>query len=224
MASDMVGFQWRVAAHGHHWKQAWVWLSDIGHNVFDPARGRYTDEAEWVLTENLTTGHILKIRQYSPLRMYPGLYRNFAELPHDDLEALLSFANEYGLLGIERPLSLEHQTEPTDYPEIMGESHEDWIKEIHAMRRAVQIWDMIQERQVNKLKHHIQLRETGWCYDSHPDLPRTGIEAFPTSPPGRSGTLIQPVGDLFKPGDVLMPASFLDQREVGKERVSSFAV
>ncbi len=70
------------------------------------------------------------------------LFLRFAKLaPTQD--AILKFAEQYGLLGREEVLEYR---EPSRIPLLTGESLERWQKEIHVMRYAVEIWRAIKDR------------------------------------------------------------------------------
>jgi hypothetical protein len=174
----------------------------------------FEDAPRWVLTDGLAVGAPFVRRQYEPLKTYPGLFRQFAQLPLQDRNAILEFANEYGTLGIQRPLHWTAPEEPNRLLPVFGETWQDWAQQIDDMRRAVAIWDMLQARDLSQLLQHIRWHQAGskecWVYDSHPDLDKSQIAPAP----GRHRQLIEPVEDLFRPGDVLIPAMFLVQRWV----------
>jgi hypothetical protein len=242
MASDVFRFLWIIPESGYKWIQARVYENEGGaapgklrHN------SRLEERHQWVLTDGLAIGQTYFRKVYDPLKAHAGLFRTFAQLAPDNRDAILAFANQYGNLGIYRPLDLTAPDEPQRLLGVWGETHHDWAKQIDEMQRAVRIWDMLQARDVAGLSRYISWQEggerilrpdlfpvqveQGWVYDSHPDLPPFPVDPLRASPPppGRSSQMIQPVEDLFKPGDVLTPAMFLVQRWINdhlKERVS----
>jgi hypothetical protein len=232
MASDVFSFLWSVPESGYQWVQARAFVNEGGAppNQLRPD-SRANAALGWALTDGLAIGQRYVVRQYSPLKMFTGLYRTFAELPFEDRGALLAFANEYGDLGIRRPLSLTGRDEPPHFRGVRGDLHEDWVREIDAMRRAVAIWDMVDRRDAAGVARFVRWEEAeyaedgrtetkaaGWFYDSHPDLPSPQVDLRKGAPthPGRFIQMITPVLDLFKPGDVLAPASFLVQRWINE--------
>jgi hypothetical protein len=212
MANEVFGesdFHWDVTEGGYQWVQKPV-MVDIGVS-------RAKDRMKWVLTDGLAIGSRYAKKQYAPLRSDTGLFRIFASIPLTR-EGILQFANEYGLLGIGKPLYWPSPNEPKQILPICGETHQDWVQQIDQMRRAVDIWDMERTNDVVGLNRYIFWKDAefakdgsvkclkGWRYDSHPDLPVT------KHAPGRIRQLIEPVLDLFKAQDVHMPALFLIQR------------
>jgi hypothetical protein len=211
MAIDVFGFVWNVPQSGYQWIQARI-LHD---------KGLAKDREKWVLTDGLALHQPFLMKQYSPLKMYTGLFRNFAQLPADNRDAILDFANEYGALGIGKELELTAKDEPRRLLGVYGETWNDWWENTQVMRLAVDLWDMVTARDTAGVSRHIQWKdaeygedgrkkaETGWYYDSHPDLPR---EQVPST--GRTGAFIEPIP--ARPGDVLMPAASLVYRWINE--------
>jgi hypothetical protein len=207
MAIDVFGFVWNVPQSGYQWIQARI--------LHDKELDR--DREQWVLTDGLALHQPFLMKQYSPLKMYTGLFRNFAQLPADNRDAILAFANQYGTLGIGKELDLTRaKDEPR--PFVWGETWQDWADHIEAMRLAVDLWDMVTARDTAGVARHVRWQdaeygedgrkksETGWCYDSRPDLPRGQVPRTGR----RTGEFIEPIP--ARPGDVLMPASRLVYR------------
>lgn len=215
MSLDVYSFTWQTMKPGFGWIHAYVM----------EVHGEVTKTKEWILVMGSAIDRtIMYFKPYSPLTEFPGLYRTFAELPFDDRDAILDFANKYGRLGIGIPYLLQPKPkEPV--PIMIGERHKDWAQSIERMRQAIRIWDWFTTGDTENLSHHIQWQDAeykedgrtpkkaaGWTYDSHPHLPKDQVPA-----PLRSFRVIEPVLDLFKPGDVLMPASFLVQRWINDQ-------
>jgi hypothetical protein len=226
MANDVFDFVWSVPEDGHKWVQAKVILNDGGNPAAVTHRSRIDAKAQWVLTSGLAIGSAFLMKQYRPLKMFTGLFRTFAQIPLDDRGAILAFANQFGDLGIHRPLDSTAPEEPGRLLGVWGETHEDWMQQIDEMRRALAVWDKLQNLDADGLSHFIRWQDAeyladgrtrtlapGWVYDSHPDLPPFRVDPRRSVPPGpgRTSKFIEPVGDLFKKGDVLMPALFLLQ-------------
>jgi hypothetical protein len=218
MPSDVFSFLWSVPEHGYKWIQAKVYVNDGEDSPRTTTHNsRLDDEPQWVLTAGLAIGQPYNLKQYRPLKNATGLFRTFAHLPLEDRDAVLEFANEYGHLGIPRMTDIEVQQEGQILFGVWGETWRDWMRHIDAMRRAVEIWDMVEARDLRGLSRYIQWIDEKWIYDSHPDLRHLNTREALTPPPlGRFSKLIEPALDLFKPGDVLMPASFLAQRWINE--------
>ena len=100
---------------------------------------------------------------------------------------------------------------------------EDWKTEIREMRRAVEIWSMLQNGDIGGLSKFIQWEEhkdggqSQWVYWTHPELKGgTNQALFSLLQSGEQVSMIgiPPVPGLFqdKTAHVFMPASFLLQR------------
>jgi hypothetical protein len=201
MATGVFSFVWHVPAAGFKWVRARVVRED---------GEEFEDKERWVLTDDVAVGRPYGARQYQPLKAETGLYRTFAFVSADDREAILSFANEYGNLGVGgRVMDLTESDDPARRLGVLGEPFEVWRTAIAEMRRAVALWDMTKAGDVAGLRRILRWQaaekdamglgmEEGWCY---------------RAPDGR-GAFVRQERGLFKPGDVLTPASFLVQQWV----------
>ena len=80
------------------------------------------------------------VAQYNPLRQHKCLFRTFAETDSQG-EGILAFVNDYGLLGLDR-----EKADPEGPPLPSSvESLSAWQHEIKAMRKALALWDMVQD-------------------------------------------------------------------------------
>jgi hypothetical protein len=103
-----------------------------------------------LIVANVKAGGTYHVRQYNPLRQYKCLFREFAET-HDNEEGVIDFAGRYGLLG----LDLEY-VPPGGSP--MPKNMEPlalWRQEILAMRKALSVWDMVQEENSRGLEAYL---------------------------------------------------------------------
>lgn len=230
MASNVFGFRWSVPAGGFQWIQSRIFVNDGGTPASSVRHdSRLVDTPQWVLTDGVSIGKRFQMRVYDPLHRHSGLFRTFAGLPYDDKEALLTFANEYGRLGIGNWLA-PPENETAAFAVTTGETWNNWIREIDALRRAIEIWDLVCARDKVGLSRFIFWQDevpgkdgaggvaAGWGYDSHLGLPKDvfAAERRKVAFPGWHAQVISPVGDLFSPLDVLVPASFLVQEWVNK--------
>jgi hypothetical protein len=206
VASDVVSFSWRVVGSGYTWIR----------KEFYELEAEVSNGSAWALRDSTEIRDDRADSHYDPLKEYPGLFRDFAQLNPDDREAIRAFANRYGKLGIARPLKWKEPGQPDkSWPGAWVELHDDWKQQIHGMQAAVRIWDMIQKRDAIGLSHFLRWKNVGrvesesWWYDTHHDV----REGDPV-PERRVSEPIQPVLDLLKPDDVFTPAMFLVQRWV----------
>ena len=147
MREPFLDFEWHVHPT-YHWQD---WLDVEGHPVVVPEDGLLSLESddavqlawEWNEDNHVKTGPVLSPvddtpRTYRPMqREHATLFLAFAELNYRDKDALLAFANMYGLLGVER----QHQAPPQadDNHHVLGESHLTWAREIALMREALSL-------------------------------------------------------------------------------------
>src|SRR5260370_748153 len=230
MASDIFSFNWSVPQNGYRWIQCKVLVNERG---IDPRMATNTskieDDERWVLASGIALGQTFYRKVYSPLHQFPALFRTLAQIKNDDKEAILAFANEYGDLGIGRPLAITAQDNPNRLLGMWGETFDDWRNEVDELQWAVRIWEMIQTRDLAGLSKHIRFQEGGmvprgsnpipvqlpygWIFSSHPDLGANGLNPDAPIPPEVTfrTELIPPVSDLFPLGELVTPAIFLVQ-------------
>jgi hypothetical protein len=200
MAFDQFVFRWPVPIDGYRWDRA-------------RTKDGFTRHREWVLTGRWPGEEGYTGRTYAPLHDHPALFRTLADVPFDDRDAILAFANQYGRLGVGEMVN--------------AESHADWAKEIFDLRQAVTIWDLFRDKDHKGLARFLRWhrakfapdgRQTnlgGWYYDSHPELPEPEIPF-----PARlfDGVYEHELERLaIEPGDVLMPAQLLVLKWVNKK-------
>lgn len=128
IGTNTAPFQWHVDADGYQWTsiKGKKWLSTL-----------------------TPVGVESKVGIYQPLTRYTGLFRDFATLDPTSKGEILTFANNYGMLGNSKLQSLNG----TAYS---VESGQDWGVAICAMKRAVDIWDAVQSKDRHWLGRHIQ--------------------------------------------------------------------
>jgi hypothetical protein len=190
MASDLVGFWWDVLPRGYRWVRGSL---KVRPNVWQPG---------WMLVEDSEPDEPPRLydpftpdeppRLYDPFTTDPGLFRNFAEVS-SDRDSILAFANQYGMLGIGTWLGRftpEKRTAGT-----RGETPQDWGEAIAAMRRAVELWRMVENRDVDRLSTLIRPSKTAWVYTGAGSVAR-----------------MEPVIDLPQADDVVAPARFFVAR------------
>jgi hypothetical protein len=224
MADEVFEFFWSVPKTGFQWIKTKLFENP---GRADPTQLRQDSQLEeqpqWVLTDGVAIGTFFEWTRYNPLKMHTGLFRIFADIPlirEEIQERILGFANQYGYLGIKRPL---------ENPGVWGETLQEWVNQIDKFKQGVSIWDMI--RTGNKVaisryvcwnneertKDGIVTRSAGWFYDSHPDLPPIHVDPRKAIPfPCRLHEYIEPVGDLFNRENPQIPAMFLLQRWINK--------
>jgi hypothetical protein len=183
-------FRWRVSEGGYHWEE-------LAYVPFGPAN--QPEQKGLLLTDRVPIGQAFKSRVYLPAKVYPlskkgDLFRVFAELSSDDRESILSFANEFGLLGI----SVQAIFPPVDVSEVLtsvfvesktgrkrsaakelrgpkrrpvgtGEVFEDWQREIQAMKRAVRLHKLLATNNDGELKKLFVRPNDRWVYEERGD-------------------------------------------------------
>lgn len=151
MAADVYRFTWSVNKAGYHWAEGGAM----------PHGGRSKKKLKWMLTSGSNSAFMVPpytaTKIYSPLTEFPGLYRTFCSLPFADREAILAFANKYGLLGITLTLPPEGSTSrPESIRFMAAEGHEEWARAIEHLRQAVKLWDLFAAGDVDAISHYIR--------------------------------------------------------------------
>jgi hypothetical protein len=198
--NDLINFRWRVPKDGYHWIQAGVHeKSGASSSFFDDMNPK--SKPQWVLTDGLPIGLPYDAREYALLEAPTSLHRTFAGIPADDRDAILEFADEYGMLGVGQRADEPNESGGKRLDRTPVETWASWKKAIKQMRRAVSVWGMVTARDRKGLARCI-LWKPGperWYFESH--IPNdVYLER------------IEPVENLFRPGNVLVPAAFLVQR------------
>ena len=128
----------RVPADGFRWHDGLV--------VFDSERVEKNIAGPWLIRSDS-----LYVRQYSPLAI-PNLHRRFAWI-EPAVESILTFANEYGLLGHSLWLG---DPDSNDQAMLVGESLGFWQKEIERMARLMALWNLVKGGRQRELSHLVQ--------------------------------------------------------------------
>jgi hypothetical protein len=142
-------FQWPVSRAGYEWVEV----------RFAQPKSASQDNKTWVMREKTPGDSSGLKRFYVPMEQATGLFRDFAGIAADDKDAMMAFANEYGMLGVmdwpglQRELPTEWAGEPT--PEKHFEVIGWWSYEIEMMRAMVYLWEMIKAGDTAGLKRCI---------------------------------------------------------------------
>jgi hypothetical protein len=211
MAIEVFDFRWPVSEGGHDWIQANVFGDERGINRSAPFPvGKSSGKPVWALTDNLAFGGEYRIKLYAPLASHTSLYKNFAYVDSSDRDNILRFANAYGMLGKGQPTDMTVEYEGKSALRRPVETWQIWKQEVLAMRRAVAIQDMLDSGDVDGISKLIYWKDGACFYGSRR---RAGADH---PEPGETWKLIEPVEDLFRADDVIMPARFLVQRWINE--------
>ncbi len=126
-----IAFNWKVARAGYLW--------------VDMKGGRFLRATDCLRPDWWTFG--LYETDYRPLEQRTGLFREFAELEPTE-NAVVAFANSFGMLGIE-----EGRSQETEFGSVRIQlgTLAVWKQEIESFRRAVRLWDVVRSGDQNKL-------------------------------------------------------------------------
>lgn len=95
-------------------------------------------------------------KHYYPLRDYPALFMEFARLNADEL-SIVSFANQYGFLGIDEafviPNNTKHKSTGRTYK---AESIDSWKREIRELQMVVTRWEQFKARDYKSLSQLVR--------------------------------------------------------------------
>jgi hypothetical protein len=157
-------FEWAVAKGGYQWCEVSP-LENLEGGQPGAARVRV-----------LTPKYTLTWHRYGPLEDTPVLYRTFADVEATEA-GIQSFANQYGLLGLWKPFSLD-ETQPG--LSVQGEPLAAWQGRILAMRNTLKVWDVLRRRDQETLQHWVTQKEHGdfLRYIVSPDAPLYGGQPF----------------------------------------------
>jgi hypothetical protein len=187
---DPFTFRWWVDSAGHEWKKGAASPKDL------------------LLVARNVPGSPLKL--YYPLEKYPGLFRDFSVLRGKD--DILQFANLYGTLfhgGYSSKGRAQGGTLGKDpIGKLFGTSLAQWEWEIADMRILVHLWESIVDRNVKELAHIVTWERDG-SVGYKIDAPRRKPNVWLWVPSFGS-----PLPDVFKPGDILLPARYALQAEI----------
>lgn len=196
---DPIQFEWSTPEEGHRWVEA------TKPNASDLSAP--DEPVGQCLVENASP----RRRVYQPLKLPKLLCSRFAAIEPSP-EEIMEFANEFGRLGA--PVA---QTVKSNSRFMQGESFLAWRDQIRRMRRALDIWQAVKERDLDALETHIVWREGEVYYQSHLHLlkkKRPPSDARWTSIASQE---LQP--ELFsslQEGDVFVPAQLWLQSEVNQ--------
>ena len=200
---DVFEFTWEVPQDGFKWVKANV-LEGTPAEMKELSEGNSVEmkELDFILTDGQPLGAARKLRRYTPLKLYTGLFRTFAETP-DNADGILAFANTYGSLGEKRMLiALHHEGQLLLGT---GEHISLWHKEIFFMRQALELWDAVNDNDLDLLRERIEWVGEGVRYGHG-----SGGQwiASPEFHPERL--------ERFRPGDLAAPALYVVQGIVNK--------
>lgn len=203
MPGEIFDFIWFVNRDGYSivndgGKQGSQWLSAVGEAGSDLPEGK-------LIVANVKAGGGYHLRQYNPLRQHKCLFRVFAETGDSD-ENVVDFAGCYGLLG----LDLEHISPGgAPLPKNM-EPLSSWRLEIGAMRKALTIWDMVQDEDARGLESYLGPLMRWVAADQDPyhgDVSGAGISTMPQDPAELRWFRLHPEFlEIYRSGDLETPA------------------
>ena len=145
MNEPFLDFEWTVAS-----EYVWTdWRDDDGQPVVVAAVDLESRLAIFAATgRHGETGPVLgaatdppQVKRYRPMdRKHATLFRIFASVDPADRDAILAFANEYGLLGVKLQHQVWSKSKRRSKHQALGESHLDWAEEIARMQETIQQW------------------------------------------------------------------------------------
>src|SRR5262249_29644265 len=100
-------------------------------------------------------------RSYSPFGQFPGLFRRFADTELSE-EAVLGFANGFGLLG--KGLEIEGVSQTKNNPregQGVAEPFSGWKRQILLMGEMVSLWDAARDLDMTVLRERIRWEGSG---------------------------------------------------------------
>lgn len=172
MTEDLFRFTWPVTVAGYHWITTRTEDQPnppdaLNENATEREKRRHRlmkleSEPRPYLSDGIPSGTETLVQPTFPLKDLRGrLYRCFAEtLPTPD--GILKFANNFGLLGGDIDSFIPVEDKGGGRSSLgLGEDQRKWIDEISEMAYAVSLWDMVRERQLDRLSELVS-----WDKDS----------------------------------------------------------
>jgi hypothetical protein len=168
------------------------------------------------------------IRPYHPLQEFPALYRELANVELTQ-EAVLGFANRYGMLGGQVRATVMAVDGPSD-PVFWVEPLPAWKWRICWLREAVRLWDLISDQNRPALEQTFEKEKGGvaeyqvpseaialaeesggllWTPFSHMTLPAEKIEPFRLDPTPEPDWLVEVDAAFQQSGPVNRAQIFL---------------
>ena len=203
--NEFLQFFWPVEVPGYTWATA---------KALDISNGTTGRPGQYLCPETPRSGGRGEML-YNPLETEPALFSTFAST-EPDKDAIAAFARKYGQLGGESRRMVLIDGFSTVY---YGESLSAWHVEILKMRRAVALWNDINEENEKSLKRLIKWnKDGGVIYNDIPNSTRKKPD------PGVSGFILiarkdhhAELLDRLRPPDVMEPARFALQAIVNKQ-------
>ena len=206
----------------------WVRYSELGPHRADP---QCVMEDDWVLTECDTSAN-RRYRAVYPLRDSPTLFREFADLPFGDRDAVRGFAARYGLLGQESDLDypVERLSTNDEYPltevkdlYIRCDRQANWMKWPARVRVLQRLWTAVQGNRTDELHRILKWEKTDpglcWVCRSDPvidDAPEAlGDIVYPDPTNGRSVRLWTGMEDRCDVGRLYLAHEISESLEYG---------
>ena len=163
MTESLIEFHWWVSGAGYKWVSATTMGQEspprpLPDNATEDEtrshrRAEFRSRPRLFLTDGIPLGSRDESRRvFCPLKDFRGvLYRRFAQTPLDP-DGIKKFADAFGLLGgdIGDMIPVERIDATRDFMGA-GEDLNDWLFEITRMAEAVELWDLVRERDTKRL-------------------------------------------------------------------------
>ncbi len=143
MPGEIFDFIWFVSSAGYTLVDAGLaggQSGGVGDNEKNGNHGEGVAQGRLIAAKPSESPGSYDMEQYNPLLEQKCLFRAFAETGMEP-EDIIGFADEYGLMGFGRETA--HAGSSPVY--LRMEPLESWRDEIRAMRKALRIWDMVQD-------------------------------------------------------------------------------
>ncbi|MHB1325673.1 MAG: hypothetical protein ACYC0L_05625 [Thermoleophilia bacterium] len=222
LPTEIYDFEWEVSTSGYKWVAAekhpdnyWL-ISDLREATNAACEKK---KKPWVITDDISIFQPRTASGYDPLRHETNLFIKFANTSPEP-EEILSFANQYGLLGGDIAVAVMR----TGAFPGEGELLSSWQEEIKSMKQMWGLWSMAKDGDAEGLGRFIHWDNQDCVfYYGDPDY-RPGQARKQGIPYSIIASKDDP--ELFKrlqPGEHVVPAKYVVQQAVNehlKKRVS----
>jgi hypothetical protein len=196
IVDGLVDFRWRLPVSGFRFATATMLSLAPREGDADPVPERYLVYAK-------PDQEHQSVKVYSPLVVFTGLFRRFAETPVTE-EGIVAFANKYGALGGKPSLAV--QVEGESAFRFVAESLQFWLHEIHQMKTVLHVWDSVRKTDRAQLSSFIVWNGGAVFFQLAGAVELIASEDLAYGRP-----------DMFSRGDLVQPAMHLVQRRINAQ-------
>ena len=187
-------FQSSIHRGGYEW---------VSLQSFESGLADLTDEAEMGQEVRCLAPASNAIEKRVPIsKVYPGLFRKFADLVVDE-QKVKDFADSFGFLGLAHGVGFMPDSIPLAL--VSGERLTDWQREAAEMKDTVDLFEAARRKDTERLKSRVRWDGRWVEVHLHPEQEPVAME------------VAAPWDKAIRPGDLETPALHVVQAKVNKK-------